>query len=306
MPHVRRQLQATAKTQKRPQKITHQSLTTPTQNTPTIPVVPAARSAAPSASAGARSVCATNRYVRSAAGSVNVSGAIVSRASDAAICPISAVSETKKATNSRSAPKSGVRCTILPLPLLPCVCAGTCGSGTSRPLISAPARPAPSQNPTPVKPQYTSTYRLTRPFHASTYPATQPTPGTTHLATPTVSAAAIPGAPYVLSGTAKEERRDGRRWRRSSKRERKRREVRRSAERQSVPSEGPEARMSAAWIVCVEVGGGGGRFGLCRVVRQSYVKYRWKEGKSALGIIPRTNDAGSGHPQYTPHHRPAP
>jgi len=62
---------------------THVSLTTPTQNKPTMHVTPPANKAAPSASLGAPIVCATNRYVSSANGKLNVSGEIVRRASGA-------------------------------------------------------------------------------------------------------------------------------------------------------------------------------------------------------------------------------
>lgn len=58
----------------------------------------------------------------------------------------------------------------------------------------------------------------------------------------------------------------GNRSRKSVNRVRRRMIVRIKAERQIVPSDGPVERTTAAWIVCVDVGGGRGTSGLVKVL----------------------------------------
>jgi hypothetical protein len=114
--------------------------------------------------------------------------------------------------------------------------------------VNAFALLALSIKASPVNPEYTNAYLLSAVVTPSKYP-------TANLI-PLIRKNAL-GGMYA-----------GNRLRKSVRSVRRRMIVRISAERDIVPSEGPVERTMAAWIVCVDIGGGGRASGLFLFLRK--------------------------------------
>lgn len=187
------------------------SFTNPKQNNPTRAVTVPANTDAPKAESGEPKVCATKRYVRSANGNDNVSGATVNNVRGTAFRPYENEPQGHSRThNSPSALYFLLLCVTL----------------ASTFAVKAFARRALDMKASPVNPEYTRAYLLNAIVTPSRYPAANRIPLTRKNAL---------GGIYA-----------GSRSRKSVRRVRTRIIVRIKADKQIVPRDGPVERTTAA------------------------------------------------------------
>jgi len=198
------------------------SFTNPTQNNPTRAVTVPANTDAPKAESGEPKVCATKRYVSSANGNDNVSGATVNNVRGAARRPY----ENKSYEHSRTHSSPSALYFFL-----------LCVTLASTLAVKAFARRALGMKASPVNPEYTRAYLLNAMVTPSRYP--------TANRIPLIRKNALGG---IYAGS---------RPRKIARRVKPRMIVRIEADKQIVPRDEPVERTTAAWMVWVDIGDGG-------------------------------------------------